>query len=275
MPHKNNETTEESELQAWFLHMQDAIALSQTKFLQSALMELAHKFLYGRKVSVALDDWGYDCSERPMQTNHPYRAEDYDTVADFLHEATGQTVATFVSGAGLAAETFEEQVYEELNSQFFELLKTMATERLGLATADDLPFAAEDIVAEMALEWTWQTLERLQAVSLSWMLKAYREQAQQQQAQIESVRVKTAEQQRQAEETARRIHRQGHFLLTRLKYNMAEQEELIAALEQLSEIVSGEELGTYLRSSCFKALCSNNLWQKVCAQFIPTSDQSF
>lgn len=253
------------DLTAYYQDQCDRIAQGQARILRELMVKLTQILLYGRKVQVDRLDLGYDCSDYPTHTHQPYREEDYETVGDFLQEATGQTIATYLSGYGFHAETLEEWVTSEIDSELFELLKTMALEYLNVE--DELDSEAEDTVVEHVMEWVEPSLEQLKQVSLSWMLKAHRNQAGQRQAeQIEQSR-QAALKQESNEKIATRVHQQGQFLLKQTKYNMAEQEQLFAALERLAEMVSATELDIYLHSSWFQQICSNRLQQLAQARF--------
>jgi len=229
------------------------------------MVKLTQILLYGRKVHVVSLDLGYDCSDYPTPSHQPYQVEDYVTVGDFLQEATGQTVATHLSGYGLYAETLEDWVTREIDSELFELLKTMALEYLSVE--DELDSEAEDILAENVMEWGCQSLEQLKPVSLSWMLKSHRVQAELRQAgQIEQSRL-DAQKRESNEQIARWVHHQGRFLLTQAKYNMAQHEQLFSALDSLAEMVSATELDIYLHSPWFQKISSNRLQQLAQARF--------
>jgi sulfite reductase alpha subunit-like flavoprotein len=74
-----------------------------------------------------IEDCGYDCSTRGVETNKKYDIYAYQTVGHFLDEPNGQTIATYESGSGLCAdiistdfnyfvsELIEEWFYNEAN----------------------------------------------------------------------------------------------------------------------------------------------------------------
>ncbi|ADG07561.1 hypothetical protein [Kyrpidia tusciae] len=59
---------------------------------------------------VVVDETPWDVSTGAKYTGEPYDLSAYETVADFLKEPTGNTVATYISGHGLAAETYGDHV---------------------------------------------------------------------------------------------------------------------------------------------------------------------
>lgn len=80
---------------------------------------IAHTFLYGTPYDVVGIDSGYDYSTHPQQSDRTsFDINAYQTVEDFLGEPNGETIPTFVSGSGLAAETlwssFENEAYNAL-----------------------------------------------------------------------------------------------------------------------------------------------------------------
>ncbi|HEY9844470.1 MAG: hypothetical protein ACAI44_02635 [Candidatus Sericytochromatia bacterium] len=252
-------------LEAFFRQHLEALATRQAELLEELMLSLTHTLLFGRKYRVESQDWDGDCSDHPVSSGQPFRPADYPTVGDFLEEASGQTRATFVSGYGLSADTLADEAQEELETAFFYLLQALAVEHLAIDPEDawELPSPADDLVAQWQMEWTWQSLQRLQAVSLSWMLKTHKAAAEQLQAQrIEQGRLQA--QQRESEDRiARRVHQQSRFLLSRAKYNMSEREECLAALQSLCQLVSPVDFGIYLRSCWFQAISSNNLRELV------------
>ncbi len=62
------------------------------------------------KSTIEFVDSGYDLSSYGNRTREKYTLSDYETIGDFLNEPTGYTQATYISGSGLAAETWEERI---------------------------------------------------------------------------------------------------------------------------------------------------------------------
>lgn len=258
------EQHEPPDLLAYYLAQRDVISQGQAGILSKLMLRLTQILLYGHKVQVGILDLGYDCSDYPVATQMPYQPQDYETLADFLEEATGETVATYLSGHGLSAETYEDWVTSELDSEIFDLLQAMA---LAYLAVDELSEQDEDILSEHKLDWVWQSLESLKLVSLSWMLKAHRAQAEQCQAhKLEQARL-AALQRKSNDRIAHRVHQQGRFLLTQAKYEMDQQEQLFAALDSLAEMVSATEMDIYLHSRWFEVISSNRLRQLAQARF--------
>ena len=66
---------------------------------------------------VEVVDCGYDVSSYGRRRKAPFRIADFDTVADFLQEPTGQTQATYESGSGMRAEDYEEVFLQDAHEQ--------------------------------------------------------------------------------------------------------------------------------------------------------------
>ena len=65
-----------------------------------------------RYVEVDIVDFGYDVSDSPRRTAASINFSLLSTVQDFLDLYTGNTVATYCSGYGLRAETYEDRFEE-------------------------------------------------------------------------------------------------------------------------------------------------------------------
>lgn len=91
--------------------------------------------LDNKRYKAVVEDVGYDRSTWAVSSRDGYQMADYDTVGEILdNEFTGQTVATYCSGSGLAAQTLREAANEIAS----EALSEWLGERLpGLYDRDD------------------------------------------------------------------------------------------------------------------------------------------
>lgn len=69
--------------------------------------------LANNRYEAVIDDTGYDVSSRPQRRYESFQLSDYQIVSEVLqNELTGNTVATYCPGAGLAAESLEAAAIE-------------------------------------------------------------------------------------------------------------------------------------------------------------------
>jgi hypothetical protein len=69
---------------------------------------------------VEVVDVGYDVSTYPRRSSRPIDYSQFDTVQDFFDMYTGNTIATFCSGSGFAAETFEDIFQEFVRDYIYD-----------------------------------------------------------------------------------------------------------------------------------------------------------
>lgn len=100
-------------------------------------------------------DSGYDLSSYPRATHQTFQPDAYSTVGALLNESSGDTAATFVSGAGLAAETLEE-VFE----------RALSDEEMRFARAHYTPVDEDDF---SELVETLSEDDRLTGARYSWL----------------------------------------------------------------------------------------------------------
>ncbi|MFB5760066.1 hypothetical protein [Paenibacillus medicaginis] len=80
--------------------------------------ELAYDFMFAPKYKITHSyDPPWDCSGMLIQTNESFSMDDYDRVADFFAEYTGQSTASYISGIGFLHNRFEEK-YEDMIRKF-------------------------------------------------------------------------------------------------------------------------------------------------------------
>lgn len=90
-------------------------------------------------------DCGYDVSYYPYRIDEAYPLEDYDTVGDFLdHELTGNTVATYCSGSGIAPETLRAAA-QSLAAELFSEWIYARFPVLRLDNVEEPAFESDDI----------------------------------------------------------------------------------------------------------------------------------
>ncbi|MHB1646164.1 MAG: hypothetical protein ACYCSW_06595 [bacterium] len=102
--------------------------LNNGDILDGIYHSLAYDFYYNFKYDTYLIDAGYDISEYPKDTKQHFKLEDYKTVGDFLKEYTGNTVATYISGNGISAETYEDDIEEQLDNAISHIINDIFAE---------------------------------------------------------------------------------------------------------------------------------------------------
>jgi len=103
------------------------------KELNIKLVEILKK---ETKYDIEIVDVGYDVSEHPRPTGKRFDIHDYSAVKDFLEEATGNTVATYVSGAGLRAETYEDYFQDLIMRKKYDIAEKIFIEKTGIDTSN-------------------------------------------------------------------------------------------------------------------------------------------
>lgn len=78
---------------------------------------LANSITRNKRAEIEVVDCGYDYSTYGRRTNQPFCVSDFNTVRDFLNEPTGNTTATYVSGYGMAAETYKDDFLQDALEQ--------------------------------------------------------------------------------------------------------------------------------------------------------------
>jgi hypothetical protein len=111
------------------------------------------------KSKIEYIDCGYDSSSHSRRTNKKYKLEDFETINDFLNEPTGNTLATYISGHGFSAETWEDRCTEISHETLLEWLK----EKDFYASLLDSD--------EMIDDKFWETLIKIDACDLAWLEK--------------------------------------------------------------------------------------------------------
>ena len=85
-----------------------------------AWLWLADVLAHETRGEIEVANCGYDVSSWGRKTQLPFRVDDFEKVSDFLDEGTGHSVATFESGSGMRAETYEELLYQAAAEQIAE-----------------------------------------------------------------------------------------------------------------------------------------------------------
>lgn len=77
------------------------------------------------KGAAIVEETPWDTSAHGALTDERFSLDDYSTVGEFLDNAlTGDTIATYTPGSGLAAETYGDLLAEEMFGIFLEFLRT-------------------------------------------------------------------------------------------------------------------------------------------------------
>lgn len=97
------------------IYKQIADAVLQVLMIDGGELELAsYRWILqacrqNTHVDVEVVDVGYDVSTHPIRTSDSIDQSNFATIDDFLSTYTGNTVTTYCSGRGFAAETFEDE----------------------------------------------------------------------------------------------------------------------------------------------------------------------
>lgn len=243
----------QSELQHFWLKCNEELELAQTAFFHQVLTELTHTFKYGQKYEYVHRDTGYDYSIYSEPSNERYRPEDYQLLADFLAEPSGDTRPTFDSGAGMHALSWEDALQERWDDLTGGILFQ------GRPEAWEDCLELEDFLSLWQLELGEAMLNRLKDVPFYWMLEAYTSAAEElnaSQALQALLRARIAEVRAQI---AEELHLAARKLLPRDKYGLEEQAVLMAGLTQLAQTFPEMDFQIYLKSEPFARLCSQKL----------------
>jgi hypothetical protein len=88
------------------------------------------------KYEVEIVDVGYDVSEHARPTGKRLDILDYVTVKDFLEESTGNTVPTYISGAGLRAETYEDYFQDLIMRKKYDIAEEVFKKETNIDTSN-------------------------------------------------------------------------------------------------------------------------------------------
>ena len=135
--------------------------LSRPDILDDILQGVVDEAVDGTRYRVVVDKTPWDLSTRAVSTEQQYDLSAYDMIGDFLEEPTGNTVATYVSGSGFAAESWEEQVIDMLRETVWDAINDTVHELWphwqNEAGWSDEPETKSDILHE----WAEMVYERL------------------------------------------------------------------------------------------------------------------
>jgi hypothetical protein len=96
---------------------------------------------------VSVVDSGYDVSTHGSVSDVPLQAEDFVTLGDLLDAPNGGTDATYVSGSGLRATTFEDDLMHRLFDVKAEWISAHYPDMINDAT-DSLTDAICDLLVD-------------------------------------------------------------------------------------------------------------------------------
>lgn len=99
--------------------------------------------------NIKVVDCGYDVSSFGRRTGEPIDASAYQTVEDFLEYPTGESVPTFMSGCGMAAQTYSDLLEEFIRDQIWEWmerknLKSFVMDEEGMVDDDFCDISCEN-----------------------------------------------------------------------------------------------------------------------------------
>lgn len=234
---------------------------------------LVGALLANERYDAEVVDVGYDCSSHAVRLAEGYRLDDYATVADFLDNAyTGNTLATYCSGSGLAAESYREAawsfahdaLYAWLNERLPGLYDEGLDAGLGFDT-DDLCEALCGIGDEIAF------VEAFSKRPLSAVWDAFLPTALEARHQARIRLQLKVEQQRQHQE---RLATEGGPLLQQLntrwagcRFEKANVEELWTFLDGLERSGLGNQVAAALRLQSRSFQMSNKVTAETLARY--------
>lgn len=177
-------------MQAWEKDKQAAEALMKPRLaeilevvrgangpvLQALGAWLADVAINGTRGEAFVEDSGYDYSTRGVSTADPFDISAHETVGDFLNEElTGNTVVTYVSGSGRAAETYAEEAESLARDLLYEWLRKHCPEFFdgGEYFAND---SMADVLCDAGCDAIW-VMELFNAQPLAPVVERYREEA--------------------------------------------------------------------------------------------------
>jgi hypothetical protein len=87
-------------------------------FLKKVLGPLIERARKAGRFDVRVEKSPWDTSSYPEPTGEACAFHSYDMVADFLDEPNGNTIPTYMSGSGMAVETYRKLLEEAVSSEF-------------------------------------------------------------------------------------------------------------------------------------------------------------
>ena len=84
------------------------------------------------RYEIEIVDVVYDVSEHVHSTGESFNIENYENVKDFLEEPTGNTIPTYVSGAGLMAETYEHYFRDLIMRKKYDIAEQVFRKELNI-----------------------------------------------------------------------------------------------------------------------------------------------
>lgn len=137
---------------------------------------LADVAINGTRGEAIVEDSGYDYSTRGVSTAEPFDISVHETAGDFLSEEfTGNTVATYVSGSGRAAETYADEAESMARDLLYEWLRKHCPEFFdgGEYFASD---SMVDVLCDAGCDAIW-IMGIFNAQPLAPIVELYREEA--------------------------------------------------------------------------------------------------
>ena len=104
--------------------------------IKEANSELLEFLKNNSKYEVEIVDVCYDVSEHARSTGKRLDIHDYSTVKEFLEELTGNTVPTYISGAGLRAETYEDYFQDLIMRKKYNIAEELFKEETNINTSN-------------------------------------------------------------------------------------------------------------------------------------------
>ncbi len=161
-----------------------AVLLQDPTIIENLAASVIREAVEGTRATVERESTPWDSSTRGCKTNLPHDLSRWGTLGEFLEEPSGETVATFSSGSGFAAQdladVWQEKCHNEVMSRLDEaahLGKTEAAPEL----AQWLSALPEELLKDLAAdasEWLecgyeFEFMEKLSAMPFRQTLLTY------------------------------------------------------------------------------------------------------
>jgi hypothetical protein len=174
------------------LNLREKIANDRGKFIEHISTWVAYEFLTGTKYTLAhkLDPY-WDHSGQLIEDKSGHELSDYLTLSDFLDEFSGNSIATYISGIGLAYERLESilqddidiWIHEELDDVVKTLIENNSQTLKDLTLEWNLSFEIEnvediiqeiyfnDIICDDLVDISYRLKEEVEKMNFSFLCK--------------------------------------------------------------------------------------------------------
>lgn len=86
---------------------------------------IAYTVRFSPRYDVKYVDLGYDCSAHVERSDYDLSSVYLETVSDFLAQPNGHTIATYLSGSGLAASVYSDDLSEQVSDALHAIVTAL------------------------------------------------------------------------------------------------------------------------------------------------------